>query len=284
MIKNRIYILSLIALLAGCVSDVPLQIEDQRVFAVCELKAYEQVSVYANNTGNTTGELPYQLQNPEDLKMSIIEGTKDNPNDLIYDYDARLYGIDKVKFVPKPGLSYRWTGLTNLNEPDPQLVMPQPVAIDSAKATLVSESADNKIIELVIKVPKFLRDETFFHIDPKVVGSTAISAKFIDNVGACKTLLHRSGFLVDYSRVKNGEIMVTLEVTTQKPFQEILIELNNTTSSYYYYNKYKSDNVASTNTAYVIPTISGDALNIFNSKTVGCFSAATSTIFVAKVQ
>jgi hypothetical protein len=268
----------------SCVTEVTLEDEDKKFFAVCELRAGEPVRATVKNTGNTGDLSPLDLHKPDSLKMTLGIGNTDEARDFVYQPRTKDFGIDP-KFVPQAGVSYRLAGLSNfkIGEPDATLVMPVPVVVSEAKAQIAESTDKFKTIEVNIRVAPPTTLPAFFYLEPKVAGKN-IETEFVKDITAYKPLNHKDGFLVDHSRIKNNTIKLHLIIPANQDVKTIESEISNVTPTYYYYNIYKSDLVSPVNSTSIVPTIVGDAFNIRSSTTYGSFSAITPSYISVEVR
>jgi hypothetical protein len=274
-------------MLTGCVKEIPLGLEDEKIFAACELKANERVIVYASESGNIFGENPEYLGDPKSLRLTLSIGVNsDNGRDLVYDYDGKYYTIDPKEFVPLQGVTYTLRGLSNVGagELDSKIVMPYAPDIDSTTARLINDPSgtDKQYIEVSIVLQNIKYKEEFFYVDPKLTTGAIVS--HYEDVQAYKPLKHKSGFLVDATRIKNNTIKFLVGTDDFSKIKTFPVSIASMSSQTYYYTKYVSDNVTSVNSTYVRPAIVGDAFNISTSKAFGVFGGSSSATHVITVK
>jgi hypothetical protein len=288
LIKTLTYILFGLCALSSCVTDVALPLADEKYFVVCELRAQDRVIATASNSGNIVGELPDKLENPDTLRMTIATGTNDDAYALVYDKKFDFYTIEPSYFTPTAGQSYFLKGLANSKnkEVDPQIVVPTYIYIDSVRTLrlpkIEGDPKESVQIEVYFNRPR--TQESFFYVNPVVKGAKSVTPKFDVNIAAYKRLLHKPGFLVDYSRLDANMITVTLEIESNQSVEDVTLELSNTTDSYYYYHKYRSDSFESNSATYISPTIAGKAINVRTAKALCNFSGIAPTFKTFKIK
>jgi hypothetical protein len=265
---------------------MPLKIEDEKYFAVCELSASDRVIVRLNETGNISGELPEYLSDPNSILLTIADVNRDEAVNLTWDYDKKYYTVDPKIFVPRPGQQYRLKGLSNYNanEIDPVVSVPNYIGLDSISGSyLGEESVDGvyyNVYSFATRLPEGQYGKlSFFEISPKLPsGNGEIKYVFDENHDAYKPLNHKSGFLVDYSRTINGKLSWKMRIPKKYEFNTLNFMVGNVDKTYYYYNKYRSDALStSVNTTYVSPIIIGDGLNVVTSMAYMSFSGLAVT-------
>jgi hypothetical protein len=285
-IRQLTYILICISVFASCVTELPLRIEDEKYFAVCELKSNDRIIVRLNQSGNVSGELPDFINDPNSIKLTISEGFSDFAVNLVWDYDSQYYTCDPNSLVPKAGQFYTLKGLANYEakETDPIVTMPNYPNLDSINATLVGteliDGVSHNVYSFKTKISISVNKKgSFLHITPVVDGLSKVQYSFDVQHSAYKSLKHTDGFLVDYSRTKNGILAWTMKVPSDQQLKKVKINIANVDKTYYYYNAYRTDILSSVNSSYVSPVIIGDGLNVITSKAYASYSGNTVSTF-----
>lgn len=229
-------------------------------------------------TGNTVGLDPSSLSRPDTFSFSLTEGEKDFGIPFIFNNTSKKFEIKKETFPLTTGVSYKFRGLgINKNSSEPVIVAPEFLQLDTILIENVRQIiVQGKIVTEVdcnIKIKSPINPNSYFHFIPLLDSSQFFKIKaFHSNHSAFKRLKHKPGFMVDYTRILDNEIKITLEATTEKEINFVNFELYNTTLSYYQYNYYISNITTDSYTQNSeIPAIAG--FNIKSDKAFGTFSA-----------
>lgn len=285
IIRKLIFIISAIVCIYSCVDTIPLPDEDgeRKLFVVCEMTVGAKIFSDVTYTGNTSGGLnPSVLMKPDTFNFAIAEGDKDFGVPFTFDKGEKRFVINKESLPLTTGQKYKFRGIgANKNSSEPAVIIPEAVIID----TIIIEKVSRNIIQnkyftevncrIRLKTP--INTIAYFHIVPKTENQgNWVVKNIINDQSAFKRLRHRPGLLVDYARLSNDEISLTLEITEEKETKTVDMDIFNTTISYYQYNYYMS-NITSDSYGQnsEIPAITG--FNIKTDKAFGTFSAKTLT-------
>ncbi len=282
-IRKLIFFITTVIYFTSCVDTIPLPDEagERKLFVICEMTDGENIYADINFTGNTIGELfPSALIKPDTFNFAIAEGDKDFGVPFIFETNEKRFIIKKQSLPLSVGEKYKFRGIgANKNSSEPSVIIPEFLKFDTIIIERVSRNIiQNKFITEVdcrIKVKKPQTFPAYFHIVPKTENKGDWTIKnLVKDQSAFKILKHRPGVLVDYSRLTNDEIVLTLEVSEENETKSVELDIFNTTLSYYQYNYYisnvTSDSYGRNNE---IPAIAG--LNIKTDKAYGTFSAKT---------
>lgn len=267
------------SLALGCVDvlSVPETGETGKLFVVCELKIGQDIKAEITMAGDTKGGIPKPFPNLEQKTFGISEEGKDlNCNFSSPREEESYYSISAGSCQIKEGVNYNFTGIIDIDElMAPNITIPYKVALDSFIIHKVIKTAVGDstltVVDCTIRIkdPKSL--PAYFYINPTTDGGGKCSVVFNDHMSAYVKLLHREGILVDYSRLENNELNLTISKKDKTPMSKLNIAFDNTTESFYRYNRFVSNISASQNPNTENPAIAG--LNINTSQAIGTFSA-----------
>lgn len=281
-IRKLVLIILTFLYLHACVDSIPLYQEDgqRKLFVICEMTSGEDIIADVTFTGSSVGVAPDILMKPDTFNFAIAEGYKDFGVPFIYDQTSKKFLIKKQALPLQTNEIYKFRGIgANKNSSEPNVTIPRAINIDTLILENVVRSTEQgkKITRLdcTIKItpPEVL--PAYFHIIPKSENNGIwIVKSVLRDQSASKRLNHKDGLLIDYSRLTNNEIHLSLEITETSETNFVDLELFNTSSSYYQFNYYISNiNSGNYDQNTEIPAIAG--FNIKSDKAFGTFSAKT---------
>jgi hypothetical protein len=271
-IRYFIYILGILTFLPGCVDQLPVitEAEDRKLFVVCELQSGKDIVTDVLILGDIKGKpsVPVSKKDTFGLEyLSLVEGDVDFGVPFEFSSETKKFSISKERLPLKIGVPYKLRGI-NVDKfgNSPTVTLPSAVQIDSCFA--VKHSKSHYKINLFIS--RFTFRNEFYHVNVKDVNEVTLKPTFETNSDAYKQLKHKSGFLVDGSRISGDGLEFIVESNSQQDYKNIKVEISKVTPSYYEYNYFCSN--ASENPELLSnPPIA--ALNIRTKTALGSFSA-----------
>lgn len=268
----------------SCVDTLPLSNtdEERKLFVVCEMKVGQKLTANVSFLGNTQGVNYEPVLQGDTFNLAISEGDSDFGVPFIFNKSSKgEFFINEGKINLKSGIKYKFRGIGNNSTTfEPIVIIPAIMDIDTVDVELANTEIVNNLtkskIRCVVKLHEKYHPQTYFYILPTSEDGHPIGAKFEEDFQAYKSLSHREGFLVDYDRVTDNELVFYLEATGLDVPEFIHLEFGSVSPSFYQYNYFKSNAITGLNTSFLDPAISG--FNINTDLALGSFSAMTSFV------
>ena len=283
-IKLLVYIFILFTVFSSCVDTLPLSNVDgeRKLFVVCEMKVGQKLIANVSFLGNTQGVNYEPVLQGDTFNLAISEGDSDFGVPFIFDKSSKGdFFISEGKINLKSGIKYKFRGIGNNSTTfEPIVTIPAIMDIETVFVELTDKKIVNNLtiskIRCVVKLNEKYHPQTYFYILPTTENGNPIGANFEKDFQAYKSLSHRSGFLVDYERVTDSELVFYLETIGTDIPKMIHVEFGNVSPSFYQYNYFKSNATTGLNATSLDPAISG--FNINTDLALGSFSAMTSFV------
>lgn len=273
--------------MASCVDTItfPMQEAEKKLFVVCELRLGENIIADVSYVGSLAQE-PTYLEQPDTFKFQLAIGEKDFSEQFDH-VEGSQFVIPKSDLALEQGEKYKFVGI-GLNDKRalPSVTMPKLVSVDTVIIHGIKVDSNLSVytsyLDCTIKLKPNADKQAYYYMEPRTKQGLACTIEsFNMDKNPFKRMAHRDGFLIDYSRMNDDEISVTLKVSEPMKTDEIYFYLSNVTESFYRYNFYLSNVATDPGQSSGQPAIA--SFNVNTNKAFGSFSARATTRHIKKI-